>query len=57
MVKIHTIPDGHVDMYAINTFLRLVRFITTSLVGLVVGFGLGVLYSNGRLADIVQSYF
>jgi len=43
-------------MYALNTALRLIRFVTTSLVGLVVGFFIGVLWSDGSLADVVKAY-
>jgi uncharacterized membrane protein YccC len=41
-------------MYALNTFLRLVRFIGNSLIGLAVGFVLGLLYASGHTIDLSQ---
>jgi len=35
-------------MYEINTVLRIVRFISTSFVGLVIGFAAGVIYGLGH---------
>jgi len=36
-------------MHALNTFFRLVRFISNSLIGLVVGFGLGYYFAKNGL--------
>jgi len=36
-------------MYALNTFFRIVRFVSNSFIGLGVGFVLGYLYANGSL--------
>jgi len=47
-------------MYAINTFLRLVRFIASSFIGLALGFALGYYAAFAGFAPIMQfvgSYF
>jgi len=43
-------------MYALNTFFRLVRFLANTAIGLAVGFGLGVAYSNGDLGQIINTF-
>jgi len=43
-------------MYALNTFLRLVRFIGNTILGLVVGFVSGILYSRTSIADFIASF-
>jgi len=44
-------------MYAINTIMRIVNFASRSLVGLAVGFALGVLFSHGYdFGGIIQSF-
>jgi len=43
-------------MYAINTFLRIVRFATNSLIGLVVGFLLGTQFDSfSSLLEFIRS--
>jgi len=42
-------------MYALNTFLRVIRFASNSLVGLVVGFMLGLLVS-GHDSSIIPTW-
>jgi len=39
-------------MYALNTFLRVVRFLSNSFIGLVVGFMLGLLASEHDISII-----
>jgi len=34
-------------MYALNTFLRVIRFLANSLVGILVGFALGYMVAKG----------
>lgn len=41
-------------MYALNTFLRLVRFVANSIVGIILGFVLGVLYQAGRISEVFE---
>jgi len=41
-------------MYVLNTFLRFVRFLSNSIIGLGVGFILGILFSQGNLSDYIQ---
>lgn len=41
-------------MYALNTFLRLFRFISNSLLGLVVGFVLGLIVGQGGYQNILN---
>jgi len=41
-------------MYALNTFLRVVRFVSNTFLGLVVGFVAGILYSNSSGIDFSQ---
>jgi len=43
-------------MYALNTFLRLVRFLANSIVGLMVGFVLGVLFGSDQLVSQLIEY-
>jgi len=44
-------------MYALNTFLRITRFIANSFVGLVVGFILGYFASNFGIDELVRRFF
>jgi len=46
----HILPS----MYAVNTFLRIVRFVSNTFLGLVVGFVIGVLYSGSSDIDFSQ---
>jgi len=39
-------------MYALNTFLRVVRFISNSFIGIVVGFVLGYLAAQGGFGTL-----
>jgi len=41
-------------MYALNTFLRLMRFLTNSFLGLIVGFLLGVLFARGEIGETIS---
>jgi len=41
-------------MYVINTFLRLVRFVANSFVGLFVGFLLGYFVSSSGFSPILE---
>jgi len=43
-------------MYALNTFLRFVRFLSNTMLGLVVGFVCGVLFADGSFADTVRTF-
>jgi len=43
-------------MYALNSYLRLFRFIANSLIGLVVGFCLGVVSQGGSVASVLRLF-
>jgi len=43
-------------MYALNTFLRLFRFLANTLLGIIVGFILGVLFAEGALSDVIMKF-
>jgi len=43
-------------MYALNTFLRLFRFLTNTLLGIIIGFILGTLFAEGALSDVIMKF-
>jgi len=41
-------------MYQLNTILRVIRFVANSLIGLALGFVIGVFYATGNVVQLLQ---
>lgn len=53
-----SIPAPVVNMYALNTFLRLTRFVANAFIGLIVGFMAGIQFGSFQaLYDFGASFF